>query len=335
MVKAAPARTVRWGIAGFGWVARDYVAPALAAVEGARLVAVCDPTADARARARAQGLAETSSLDELLAAHELDALYVCAPNHLHRTLVERAARAGLHVLCEKPTATTLADAQAMFAACERAGVAFATAYDQRYHPAHRHVRDMVAAGELGTVTAVRSVYACWVDANWAADNWRIDRQRSGGGALIDLAPHGFDLIAALLGEEIAEVAAFEQRRVHGYGVDDGAMIVGRTASGVLINMHVAYNCPETLPRRRLEVQGTRGLAIATNTLGQQRGGELEFIGANDGVRIPVAYADRECSPFEALVEAFTHRVLASPSRDAESTAHDLHVMRLLESLVCR
>ena len=82
--------------------------------------------------------------------------------------------------------------------------------------------------------------------------------RAGSGALIDLAPHGLDLAAFLLGEPLVEVAAMGQRRVHGYGVEDGAVIVGRSAGGALLQMHVAYNCPEGLPRRRLEVVGTGG-----------------------------------------------------------------------------
>ena len=331
---SAPARVVRWGIAGFGWVARDFVAPALAEAAGSRLLAACDPDPAARAAARARGLTSASSLDELLATVDVDAIYVCAPNHVHRVLVERAARAGVAVLCEKPMATTLGDAQAMIHACAQAGVTFATAYDQRYHPAHRHLRDLVATGGLGTVTAIRSVYACWVDARWSADNWRIDGERSGGGALIDLAPHGFDLVASILGEEIAEVSAFTQRRVQAYAVDDGAAIVGRTQSGVLVSMHVAYNCPENVPRRRLEVQGTRGLVIATDTMGQTPGGELDFIGADDGARHSIAYADRAQSPFLALVEAFTRELLASPGTSAAAAAHDLHVMRLLESVAC-
>ena len=323
---------IRWGIAGYGWVASAYVAPAFSGLSGARLVAVCDPDPAARARAEGAGLGSAESLEELCARHAIDALYVATPNHLHRPVVERAAALGLHVLCEKPTATSLGAAEAMVAAGARAGRHFATAYDQRFHPAHRRLRDEIAAGRLGTVTAVRIVYACWVDPEWSADNWRIDAGRSGGGALVDLAPHGLDLAAYLLGEEVARAVAFEQRRVQAYEVDDGAVVAACTANGVLVQLHVAYNCPETLPRRRLEVQGTRGLAVATNTMGQTPSGTLDFVDAADGRshRLPF---DTGRSPFVALVGEFGARIATGgPAPDG---AHDLHVMRLLETMPCR
>ncbi len=91
-----------------------------------------------------------------------------------------APRAGVPVLCEKPLAATLADAEAMVAACRTAGTLFGTAFDQRRHPAHCAIRATVAAGHLGTVTAVRIVYACWLGRDWSTGtgaNWRVDAAR--------------------------------------------------------------------------------------------------------------------------------------------------------------
>ena len=130
------------------------------------------------------------------------------------------------VLCEKPLAADVADAEAIVAAC--AGGLAGTAFDQRFHPAHRRIAEIVAAGELGTVTAVRIVYACWLPPDWSPDgaphdNWRVDPARAGGGALVDLAPHGIDLVGALLGgDDLTSCTSSLQRRVHDYPVDDGA-----------------------------------------------------------------------------------------------------------------
>jgi predicted dehydrogenase len=316
------AAALGWGIAGYGWVARDYVAPAIAAARNARLVAVCDPDPAARARAGVPAYAE---LARLLTEPGVEAVYVAAPNYLHRPLVETVAAAGKHVLCEKPMAARLADAEAMAAACRRAGVRYATAFDQRFHPAHRRARALIGEGGLGTVTAVRLVYACWVGPGWSADNWRVDPARAGGGAMIDLAPHGLDLIAFLLGEPVVEVQAFGQRRVHDYLVEDGAMILGRSAAGVLLQMHVAYNCPETLPRRRLEVIGTGGQLTATDTMGQTAGGRLELIEAASGAARPVDYPASDLSPFVPLIEAFS-------AGGDDAVEADLHTMRLLDGL---
>ena len=323
-----------WGIAGCGWVARDYVGPAMQASANGRIVALHDPDPASLQRAAALfGAQAHAGLDAFLATPGLQAVYVAAPNHVHRPLVEAAARAGLPVLCEKPMATTLADAKAMVDACAAAGVLYATAFDQRFHAAHRTLAAMVTEGRLGTVTAIRIVYACWLPADWAGDgasqdNWRIDPRRAGGGALMDLAPHGLDLSSYLLNEGLTDIAAIGQARVHRYGVEDGALLMARSRSGVMVQMHVAYNCPETLPRRRLEVVGTAGMAVATDTMGQTPGGTLDFIDAATGVTEPVPVPGADRSPFMSQVEAFADAVLGQGSFPFTGT-HDLHVMDLV------
>ncbi len=337
----APSATLRWGVAGCGWVARDHVAPAMASDPSSRVAALLDPSPAARgtlaaAVVAAGGEAPGTSTDDqsVFTAAGLDAVYVAAPNHLHRQLVESAAGAGLPVLCEKPMATTLADARAMVAACADAGVGYATAFDQRHHPAHVALADLIAAGELGTVTAVRIAYGCWTDPAWRPDtspegydNWRADPSRAGGGALVDLAPHGLDLTGVLLGgDDVAEVVALCQRRVHDYAVDDGAVLAGRTAGDVLLDLHVSYNTPDALPRRRLEVIGTRAMAVAVNTMGQTPGGRLTVH--------PVDGEPREV-PFDALTSPFAQMVAHyAAARRGErawpsSPARDLHHLDLL------
>ncbi len=320
---------INWGIAGCGWVARDYVGPAIAQSANGRIAALYDPDAASLAAAHALfGAPATQDLAAFLSTPGLNAVYVAAPNHAHRALVEAVAAAGLPVLCEKPMATTLADAQAMVGACSRAGVRYGTAFDQRHHAAHQHLRSLIATGTIGTVTAIRIVYACWLPATWApdatsTDNWRIDPARAGGGALMDLAPHGLDLSAYLLGEPLTRVHAMGQSRIQDYAVEDGALLIAQSESGVLVQLHVAYNVPDALPRRRLEVIGTTGQIIAINTMGQTPGGSLTHIDAETGQANPIMVHGAERSPFLNQVEAFAD---ASPLFDG---AHDLHTMALV------
>jgi len=316
-----------WGVIGFGWVARDYAAPGILAA-GGRLVAVADPDPSARRVATALGARAHATPAALLADPDVQAVYVATPNHLHRAGVEAAAAAGKPVLCEKPMAATLADAEAMAAAVARAGIPYGTAFDQRYHPAHVAIRDAIAAGAIGTVTAIRIAYACWIDAGFAQDNWRADPARAGGGALMDLAPHGLDLVDHLLGEPVEAVAAMTQQRVQRYAVDDGAVLVGRTAGGVLVQLHVAYNCPEALPRRRLEVLGTRGQIVAERTMGQNPGGEVWLVDGRLGLRRRLPVPDAAASPFARQMAAFA-RMLSGADGTAFDLARDLHTMRLL------
>lgn len=329
MVARAMRPRLGWGIAGCGWVARDYVGPAIQQSANGELLACYDPAPASRAMAQqAFGVPCHDVLDAFLSAPGLQAVYVASPNDSHRALVEAAASAGLPVLCEKPMATTMADADAMVSACRRAGVRYATAFDQRFHAAHLALAQLIASGRLGAVTAIRIVYACWLPANWAGDNWRIDRRRAGGGALMDLAPHGLDLSATLLGEDLVDIAAFGQTKVHRYDVEDGALLMARSASGVLIQLHVAYNCPETLPRRRLEIVGTAGQAVATDTMGQTPGGSLVFTDAASGISESIDVPGAERSPFLNQVESFAAAVLGNGAFPY-TPERDLHTMTLV------
>ena len=325
------ADSVGWGIVGYGWVARDYMAPGIRDA-GHRLVAVCDPGESSRAAAQADGARAHATLDALLAETEVEAVYVATPNHLHRAAVEALAASGKAILCEKPMAAELTDAEAMAAAIRRTGAFYGTAFDQRHHPAHRAMRDAIRAGQLGTVTAIRVVYACWLSRHWTSvpgqDNWRIDPAKAGGGALMDLAPHGLDLVDFLLDEPIVEIAALTQARAQDYAVDDGALLIGRSGSGVLANLHVAYNCPDALPRRRLEVVGTAGQLTAIDTMGQVAGGSLTFTDGTSGLAETMPF-DGEASPFLEQVRAFGSALRRPAERAAYSAERDLHTMRLL------
>jgi len=331
------ARTLRWGLAGCGWAARDFIAPALVEARNGQLVALLDPDEEALSMFRDVAPEARSFTDaEAFFSSGIDAVYVATPNHLHRPLVEATAEAGKHVLCEKPMALTVGDAEAMVAACEGAGVTYATAFDQRFHARHRRLQRLIADGALGDVCSARIQYACWLPPRWQPedyprehDNWRVDPLRAGSGALFDLAPHGLDLLQYLLGEEVEEVRALGQRRVFDYPVEDGAALLVRFRGGAIAVHQVAYNMPETLPRRTLEIQGTAGTAIALNTMGQEAGGTLELINADDGMRRPVGVdpaADR--SPFLNQVEAFADAVLADEPFPF-SPERDLHTMRVL------
>ena len=323
---------IRWGVVGTGWVARDYVGPGIAASGNGLVVGACDLDPDALAAfLPGQDMTRTPDLDELLAL-DLDAVYVATPNHAHRGPVAAAAAAGVPVLCEKPMARTLAEAEALAEAVRQAGVTYATAFDQRFHPAHQALRRLIADGALGTVTAVRIRYACWTGPDWSPDatphdNWRADPDRAGGGAFIDLAPHGLDLTQTLLGEPLTRVAALLQHRVHDYAVDDGAALVARAASGALLNLSVAYNCPDAFPRRELEVVGTRARALALNTMGQTPGGTLTLTDAATGRARPVPF-DATASPFRLQVEAFADALLTGEPF-GWTLDGDLHTMRLL------
>jgi 1,5-anhydro-D-fructose reductase (1,5-anhydro-D-mannitol-forming) len=159
-------------------------------------------------------------------------------------------------------------------------------------------------------------------------NWRADPAAAGGGAVIDLALHGLDLAAMLVDEPLARLHIDLQRRIHDYPVDDGGILSGRTAGGVLVQSHVAYNCPEVLPRRRLEILGEDGLLIATDTMGQTEGGTVIRRCARTGEETALPF-DAALSPFAAQAAAFAAAVRGE-AHDF-SIHRDLSLMRLFDA----
>ncbi len=353
-------RPLRWAIAGCGWVARDHVVPAFEHAPSASLVALCDIDPDKLASCvptrehdrndswRApRGPATPERYTDaraLFAEARFDALYIATPNHAHADLCIAAAEAGRDVYCEKPIASTPSDARAMLAACERAGVVYATAFDQRFHEAHQSLRDAVRNGALGRIAQARIHYACKVDADWRAcatdvDNWRLDRRRAGGGAVIDLAPHALDLLAFVLDDEPCELDVRLQPRLDGAPdeVDAGGVLSVAFAGGALASIHVSYQCPEFLPRRELELVGTRGGARAIDTMGQTPGGGIEWHGP-EGTKSEHFSTDDALSPFARQLEAFSAARLQGrdwPFRPARDLAHFELLMDALERAEAR
>jgi 1,5-anhydro-D-fructose reductase (1,5-anhydro-D-mannitol-forming) len=297
---------VGWGVVGCGWVSREFVIPALRSSPDLRLIGIYDTDP---AAGRGIDIDQAATLEELLAQPEVDAVYVATPNDAHRSVVIAAAARGKAVLCEKPLSADRIGARAAVAACRGAGIVAGTAFDQRFHPAHQVATGLIADGVVGTVTTVRIVYGCWLPPEWSGDgrpreNWRTNFTRAGGGAAIDLAPHGVDLIGVLLGEDLCELSAMTACRVHPYDVEDSAVLVGATPSGILASLHVSYAMPEMLTRRRLEVVGTAGQLVAIDTMGQTAGGTLNFIDSTRGHTRLIAFDSRR-EPFAGQLAAFS------------------------------
>ena len=323
---------LKLGIVGFGWVARDYMVPAIRQSERVVLTAVCSAHASDMADLPAE-VPQFTNLADMLRQTAVDAVYIATPNHLHSAQAVACLEAGRHVLCEKPMATTSEDAEAMVRAAQRSGKVYATAFDQRFHPAHRVIQQLIENQLLGAITQAKIDYACWLPADWATDNWRVDQHRAGGGAIIDLAPHGLDLLETLLNDRIVDLTLYAQRAVHSYAVDDGGVLLLRFARGTLGTLHVGYNRPDTFPRRRLEIIGTERMLVAENTMGQDAGGTVRMLRIGEGQSRRVPF-DVKVSPFEQQINHFAEQVLGGkcPLRTPDD---DLRLFKLLREALSR
>lgn len=172
---------IRWGILGAGSVAQRRVMPAMKAQENCAIQALM-----VRDLKRAELLAAQfavprayQSVEALINDPNVDAVYVSSPVHLHKDHVLAVARAGKHVLCEKPMALSAEECQLMIDACERAGVHLQVCFVLRGFPIYHQVKGILEAGTLGHVVELRAHLAKWTP--FAHDAWRIDPAQSGGG----------------------------------------------------------------------------------------------------------------------------------------------------------
>lgn len=186
-------------------IARDKVIPGLQRAAGCAVVAIASREVErARQVADAAGIPVVhGSYGALLADPRVDAVYIPLPNHLHAEWTIAAARAGKHVLCEKPLAMTAVDAERMIQACEANGVRLMEAFMYRLHPSWVAVRDLVASGRIGRLVAVQSWFSYYND-----DPANIRNIRSaGGGALYDIGCYNVNLSRMLFGSEPGRVEA--------------------------------------------------------------------------------------------------------------------------------
>jgi predicted dehydrogenase len=201
---------VRIGLVGYGsWAERVHI-PSIALSESATLTAICGPDLEhAQRMAERYGAAYgTNDLHQLARRPDVDALLIASPNDAHEPAVLAAARAGKHVLCEKPLARTLAEARLMAAEVEQADVRHMVAFTWRHVPAAQLAQHMVARGEIGRVLHVEAhfLHHGWLKLDTKRP-WRFDRNRMGSGILGDLGVHLFDLLAWMTGAPITRVCA--------------------------------------------------------------------------------------------------------------------------------
>ncbi|MEJ8855560.1 Gfo/Idh/MocA family oxidoreductase [Variovorax robiniae] len=261
--------TLGWGLIGASTIAHEWMIDAIRAQPGHAVAAVMSGDAQrGAAYATAHGIpASTTSLDELLANPAVDAVYISTTNELHAPQAIAAARAGRHVLCEKPLAMTLADAQAIVAACEGAGVVLGTNHHLRNAASHIAIRQLIRDGAIGQPLFARVFHAVKLPAH--LQGWRVHKPDAGGGVILDITVHDADTLRFLLDAEPVEAVAMSQ----GDGpVEDGVMAVLRFDNGVLAQLHDAFNVAHA--GTGIEIHGTAGSIIGRDVMTQRPVGEV-------------------------------------------------------------
>ena len=320
---------LRWGILSTANIARTKVVPGMQKAERCDVVAVGSrDVADARAFAHELGLPRAhGSYEALLADPDVDAVYIPLPNHLHLEWTIAAARAGKHVLCEKPLAMTASDAATMVDACERAGVRLMEAFMYRLHPSWQAVRQLVASGRVGRIVTIQSWFSYFND-----DPVNIRNIRSaGGGALFDIGCYNVNLSRMLIGQE--------PTRAHATVVRDPVMGIDVATSAMLEfpgDRTATFTCSTRAETdQRVHVYGTEGLitiGIPFNIPPDRptevyvtQGGDPPVAPATETLTFPSA------DPYSVEVDAFSAAILEglpTPTPPVDAVAN----LRVMEAV---
>ena len=298
------------GIIGTGFMGRSHAmayraaAAILPDVPRTRLVAIADVDAGAAARAAARfGFARhTSDWRDLVSDPAIDAIAITTPNVLHKEMALAAIAAGKHVHCEKPLAPTAADARAMTEAAEAAGVVTQVGFNYLKNPLLGLAREMIAAGELGTIHSFRGIHAEGFMADPDVPHaWRLDPS-GGPGALGDIGSHAIALARFLLGPVEGvwadlETVIRDRPVTHGSRerrpvlVDDIARLTLRFARGCRGSVEANWVATGRTMQLAFDVHGSRGALSFT----QERFNELLFHRA-DGDPHHAGYVRIEAGP---------------------------------------
>jgi len=272
---------LRTGLIGCGKVGHLH-ARALAALPESQFVAVCGRSMEkAQPFAAKYNVAGYTDVAEMVAQEKLDVVCICTPHPEHAGPTIAAARAGVHVLVEKPLASSLADCDAMLAAGQAGGATIGMVCQRRFYPPCLRIRAAIDAGKIGRPVLGHAVMFGWRDeAYYRSDPWRGSWKGEGGGVMVNQAPHQLDLLLWYMGE-VEEVFGYWGNLNHPYiEVEDTAVAVARFKGGGLGNIIVS-NSQNPAINCRVSVHGSNGAS-----LGVQTDGGAMFIAGMSGIVEP-------------------------------------------------
>lgn len=254
-----PETVVRWGVIGLGRLVTELIAPSIVRSPRSQLVG-CAGSAPEKSRAFARQFGAQrafSSIDELAADRDIDAIFIATPNALHHSMVLAAARAGKHILCEKPFALSAEDGREMIEACRAAGVILRVGFQIRLEEILVRARELVRSGALGELRAVQ--FERTAGHAFKKKAWRMEATQ--GGALFDIMVHLLDLVEWITALRFREVSAYSHPDRRGGASDETIAVLGNLDDGC----HAALRASREIPyaENNLLIQGTQGMLITS------------------------------------------------------------------------
>jgi predicted dehydrogenase len=269
-------KKIRWGIIGSGGIASRRTIPEFKKmVSNAEIVSAMDVSPErARDVAKKFEIPHFCTTEKELLSRDIEAVYIATPQNVHCRQVVAAARAGKHILCEKPIAISCKEVDEMEAVIRKAGVKFMLGFCMRHNVYNRKARELVQSGALGRMVMGRAQLTCWFPPIPGA--WRQDVSISHGGSLIDMGTHCLDILEWIMGAKIVEVAGFQDLMTHRYPtrIEDASTIILRLSNGAHGIVDNYFNLPDAAAQNSLELHGTKGSIVGQGTIGQDPTGKM-------------------------------------------------------------
>ena len=331
-------KKVKIGVIGAGGIARRRTIPGMLLADNIELTAVMDIMKIDEIAAEFKVKKAYDKVEDLLADPNVEAVYIATPASKHLEQIEMAAAAGKHVLCEKPLTMKVEEAVKAVAACKKAGVYLQEGYMMTFHAAHQAIRKVIDEGKIGKPVYMRAQLSCWYPPIPGA--WRQDPAKGGGGSLIDMATHLYDLLEFFNGP-IRKIVALTGNQVQNYKSEDSSTSLLEFANGTHATVDAFFCVPDEATKTRLEIYGSKGAIFTEGTIGQSQAGVAEIIsGLGDGgydaqqskdvVRTfqPLPFTPK--NPYTAECEYFANCILSGKAPEVNTGENAIRIMRITQ-----
>lgn len=236
--------------------ADSYIEEALK-IRNINLIGLAEPDTEmGRPLADKYGIKYFDKYSDLISCKEVDTVCICSSNIRHTELTIEAAKAGKHVIVEKPIATTIEDGKKMIEACKMNDVKLMVTLPCRYIPSIVRAKEIIDNGEIGEIVAITGT-----NHGTMPGGWFVDKEKSGGGAIIDHTIHVADLMHWFLDKEVEEVFAKGGKYIHNIPVEDTGLIFMQFKDGPYATLDTSWNRPKSFPTWgdvTLNIIGTKG-----------------------------------------------------------------------------
>lgn len=333
-------KKVKFGVIGAGGIARRRTIPGMLKAKNIDLLAVMDVVEPEKIADEFKVPLYYSKEKDILKNDEIEAVYIASPAHLHLKHIKMAAEMGKHILCEKPLCKNLKETKEAVNICRKNKVFLQEGYMMKFHGAHTKIKKLIKDKKLGKVVYMRAQLSCWYPPIPGA--WRQDPKKGGGGALIDMATHLYDLLEFFIDKRIKKVVAIVNSQIHNYKSEDSSTTLIEFEDGTHATVDSFFCIPDEASKTRLEIYGSKGSILTEGTIGQSTGGKMEGIfGVGEGGYDATQSKDKipkferipfeKVNPYTAECEYFADCIIKKKPPEINNGENAIHIMKITES----